>query len=94
MEDKLNMPGAVITKITNSRTLNYTVGEMSMNFTVDPSNMTNIEDLLDILTIAKSDLEEMINEIGYKIAGKVYTTHETRSESTDSVQPVSEGAEA
>ena len=82
--NNLNMPGAVISTINTTKKFAYNKGNMTFSVDVNVDSAEQVKDMLDIMRICKSDLEAELAKF----------PNETRSEGTDSVQPVSEGEEA
>ena len=83
--DSINIPGAVVAQIVTTKKFSYNKGNMNFSVDVNVDSVEQVTDMLEIMRICTQDLKTELVKL---------TTDETRSESTDSVQPVSEGAEA
>lgn len=86
MEDKLNMPGAVIARITTTKHFAYNKGDMNFSVDVNVDSKEQVKDMLDIMSICKGDLDAEL--------AKFTDNEKEGSVSTGDIQPVSEGEEA
>jgi hypothetical protein len=86
--NNLSMPGAVISTINTTKKFAYNKGNMTFSVDVNIDSREQVTDMLDIMRICKSDLEAELAKFPKE------DTYETRSEGTDSVQPVPQGEEA